>query len=225
GIMVLAGPRLKVGLITNHEALRHVTQRLTTVLVEEKLRSFITTLRLLKKLSQYENHGSYDYDATRDGSAARGMNQSENASVLRIAVCGLNPHLSDGGLFGDEEKTILQPAISKWHNRVNDQMMLHVTLEPADTAFYKGYTGVYDGILACYHDQGRGPLKTVHFDTAINITGGLKHFRVSPDHGPARDLYHTGQASAVSLARCFLLCHHYLLKLCDSSYQDAIDSH
>ena len=66
------------------------------------------------------------------------------------------------------------------------------------------------GVLACYHDQGLGPLKTVHFDDAVNITGGLRHLRVSPDHGPARDLYGSGHGSPKSFAAALQICMNYL---------------
>ena len=80
---------------------------------------------------------------------------------------------------------------------------------PADTAFYRCYQGQFDGVLAMYHDQGLGPLKTVHFDEAINVSGGLPHLRVSPDHGPAQDLFLTGLASPTSMQGAFDLCLRY----------------
>ena len=60
---------------------------------------------------------------------------------------------------------------------------------PADTLFWQASQEHYDGVLAMYHDQGLGPLKLVDFETAVNITGGLPHLRISPDHGPAADFY------------------------------------
>ena len=70
--------------------------------------------------------------------------------------------------------------------------------------------GELDGILAMYHDQGLGPLKTVHFYDAVNITGGLPFLRVSPDHGPASNLYGTGQGNQQSFAEALKHCLRYL---------------
>ena len=85
-----------------------------------------------------------------------------------------------------------------------------VDIVPVDTAFFRGYQGNYDGVLAMYHDQGLGPLKTVHFDEAVNITGGLRIFRVSPDHGPAKDLYLKATPSMVSFNAALAYCLRYL---------------
>ena len=195
GIMVLAGQKLKVGLITNHLALQEVVGQLTEERVVAKTLAFIKTLRFLESI---------------DG-------DQQSADALRVAMCGVNPHLSDGGLFGNEETTVLRPAMEKVRKSVEmaadgekTLSKVRLALEPADSAFFKALQGEYDGVLACYHDQGLGPLKAVDFDSAINITGGLKHLRVSPDHGPARDLYHSGKASSISFRRCLEVCHAYL---------------
>lgn len=177
-IMILAGPRLRVGLVTNHLALRDVAPQLTTELVAMKLELFARTLR-----------------------DAFGIPRP------RIAICGLNPHAGDRGLFGDEERRVIAPAIEGLRARLAAELTGPV---PADTAFFRGYTGVFDGVLAMYHDQGLGPLKTVHFDDAINLSGGLKHLRVSPDHGPAQDLYLAGKASPKSFAAALSAARAYL---------------
>ena len=110
-----------------------------------------------------------------------------------IAVAGLNPHSSDGGLFGDEETKIIQPAIDQAREygfKVIDKPV------PADVVFAKALGGAYDVVVAMYHDQGHIPLKTVGFIwksgindwgqvDGVNITFGLPIIRTSPDHGVA----------------------------------------
>ena len=188
-IMILAGPRLRVGLATNHLALREVPGALSEELIVKKLNLFISSL----------------------GSVFGQIKP-------RIAVCGLNPHAGDSGLFGDEERLILGPAIARVQA---EQTALASGAEiigpvPADTAFYRAYQGGFSGVLAMYHDQGLGPLKTVHFDTAVNVSGGLKHFRASPDHGPARDLFLKGQASNASMELAIGLALNHLRQAAQS---------
>lgn len=179
-VMTLAGPRLRVGLVTNHLAIRDVPGRLDTQLVRTKLELFIRTLR-----------------------------ESFGIACPRVAVAGLNPHASDKGLFGDEEARVIQPALAAVRAAEGDRAEISGPL-PADTVFFRAYHGTYDGVLAMYHDQGLGPLKTVHFDDAVNLSGGLKHFRASPDHGPARDLFLKREASPRSMAAALDLAVRYL---------------
>lgn len=201
GIMVLAGRKLKVGLMTNHLPLREVVGRITKELVVAKTLAFIKTLRFLASIE----------------------GDQQSLGELRVAMCGINPHLSDGGLFGNEEALVLRPAMERVRKSVEiaagkkPHVKIQLVLEPADSAFFKAIQGNYHGVLACYHDQGLGPLKAVDFDSAINITGGLDHLRVSPDHGPARDLYHSGKASSTSFRRCLEVCHAYLSGPFDSA--------
>lgn len=178
-VMTLAGPRLRVGLVTNHVALKDVAARFSIELVQKKLTLFVKTLR-----------------------------ESFHIAAPRIAVCGVNPHASDNGLFGREEELYLVPAIAAVRD---SEPQADITGPvPADTAFYRAYHGVYDGVLAMYHDQGLGPLKTVHFDDAVNLSGGLTHFRVSPDHGPARDRFLQRTASPESFTAAMDLASRYL---------------
>ncbi len=108
----------------------------------------------------------------------------------RLGICGLNPHAGEGGRFGDEESRIIAPAIATLRAAgVNAVGPL-----AADTAFRAGYLGEFDAVVAMYHDQALGPLKTVHFADAVNFTCGLPVPRVSPDHGTAYD--RAGQGSA-----------------------------
>ena len=177
-LMVLSGPRLRVGLVTTHVPLIKVPALLTIPLVEKKILQFATHL---------QTH--------------------EGKEQVRVGVCGLNPHASDGGLFGEEEAKIIAPAIARASSQT--KALIEGPL-PADTAFFHGYQGDYEGVLAMYHDQGLGPLKTVHFYDAVNISSGLPHLRVSCDHGPAKDLYLTGKANFASFLEAFRICFSYL---------------
>lgn len=180
GIMILAGDKLKVGLVTNHLALKDVPAAITQEAIVAKGRAFLASLQ-----GTFGDHAA------------------------PIAVCGLNPHCSDGGLFGDEDARILAPAVAELNQLFPGQFVGPV---PADTAFFNAYEGRWRGVLAMYHDQGLAPLKTVHFFDAINITGGLAHLRVSPDHGPAADLFGRGQeANTDSFALALSSAERYLL--------------
>lgn len=99
----------------------------------------------------------------------------------KIGVCGLNPHAGDGGVLGNEEIDLINPAIQLAREKgfnVSDVV-------PADTIFYQALKGDYAAVVAMYHDQGLGPLKMVGFDEGINVTLGLPIIRTSPDHGTA----------------------------------------
>lgn len=178
-VMLLAGPKLRVALATNHVALEQVTQQLSVEKVQQKICILAEGL-----------------------SALFGINKP------RIAVCGVNPHCGDKGLFGDEDQKIVGPAVVEAQSATKDALIYGPV--PADTAFYRAYHGQFDAVLAMYHDQGLGPLKTVHFDEAVNVSLGLKHLRVSPDHGPAADLYGTASASLKSFQAALTICEEWL---------------
>jgi len=102
----------------------------------------------------------------------------------RIAVCGLNPHASENGLFGDEEYRVIEPAIRQ-------AVALGMNVQgpfPADTIFNAAVDGKFDAVIAMYHDQGTIPVKLLARDDAVNITLGLPFIRTSPDHGTAFDI-------------------------------------
>jgi 4-hydroxythreonine-4-phosphate dehydrogenase len=114
----------------------------------------------------------------------------------RIAVAGLNPHAGEGGQFGDEEITIIQPAIA----RAREQNILVKGPFPGDTIFSKArYFKDYDVVIAMYHDQGLIPVKYLGVDEGVNVTLGLPFIRTSVDHGTAFDIAGQGSASAESL--------------------------
>ncbi len=113
----------------------------------------------------------------------------------RIAVCGLNPHASENGLFGDEEERLIQPAITM----AREQGIDAEGPFPADTVFREALRGRYDLTVAMYHDQGLIPVKLYAFDEAVNVTLGLPIIRTSVDHGTAFDLVGRNRASPDSM--------------------------
>jgi 4-hydroxythreonine-4-phosphate dehydrogenase len=164
-VMMLAGTRLRVTLVTIHEPLRAVPELLT---VERILATIFITHRDLTRYFQ---------------------------PAPRIAVLALNPHCGEGGLFGDEEKRLIVPAVARAKEMGID---VHGPLS-ADTLFHFAVQGDYDAVVCMYHDQGLIPLKLLHFDDGVNITLGLPIIRTSVDHGTAYGLAGTGKASAASM--------------------------
>lgn len=114
----------------------------------------------------------------------------------RIAVAGVNPHAGENGLFGDEEITIVGPAIEA----MKAQGYQVSGPCPPDTVFLQCQQGHYDMVVAMYHDQGHIPLKLLGFYEGVNITAGLPFIRTSADHGTAFDIAWTGQAKSESMA-------------------------
>ncbi|HEY9014576.1 MAG TPA: 4-hydroxythreonine-4-phosphate dehydrogenase PdxA [Gemmatimonadales bacterium] len=108
----------------------------------------------------------------------------------RIAVCALNPHAGESGLFGDEEDRVLSPAAEKL--RAAGPL-------PADTVFVRAMRGEFDAVLAPYHDVGMTAIKVAAFGRAVNVTLGLPFPRTSPDHGTAFDIAGTGKADPSSM--------------------------
>ena len=116
--------------------------------------------------------------------------------VPRLAVCGLNPHAGEHGLFGDrEEERCIVPAIEAARARGID---VHGPLPP-DTAFLPAKRREVDAVVCMYHDQGHIPLKALAFDSAVNTTLGLPVVRTSVDHGTALDIAWRGAAHPGSL--------------------------
>ncbi len=112
-----------------------------------------------------------------------------------IAVCGLNPHAGESGMMGDEERRIIAPAV----RAMADRGIPVSGPYPADTIFFRAARGEFAAVVAMYHDQGLGPLKTLAFDTGVNLTLGLPIIRTSVDHGTAFDIAGRGVASPESL--------------------------
>ena len=119
----------------------------------------------------------------------------------RIAVCGLNPHAGENGLFGDQESLFIEPAIQAARARGMDCKGPF----PADTLFLQAFRGAYDVVVAMYHDQGHIPMKLMDFEHTVNVTLGLPIIRTSVDHGTAFDIAGKNLASADDMKTAMLL--------------------
>ncbi len=159
--MMLASERLRVVLVTTHVALRDVPSLVTQ---ERVLRAGRITQRALREWF--------------------------GVAEPRLAVCALNPHAGEGGLFGDEEERVLRPAA---------KALGAVGPLPADTVFVRAMRGEFDAVLAPYHDVGMTAIKVASFGSAVNVTLGLPFPRTSPDHGTALDIAGTGRADPASM--------------------------
>ncbi len=165
--MMLASDKLRVVLVTTHLALRDVPRALTTEQVERAGR---ITLRALREWWGME--------------------------APRLALCALNPHAGEGGLFGDEDRTILEPAA---------RALGAAGPFPADTVFVRALRGEFDAVLTPYHDVGMTAIKVASFGRGVNITLGLPFIRTSPDHGTAFDIAEKGVADPSSMREAVAL--------------------
>ncbi|MCB2203945.1 4-hydroxythreonine-4-phosphate dehydrogenase PdxA [bacterium] len=165
-LMILSSNTMNVGLVTIHVPLRDVAALITRERVER-------TVRL----------------------GHRAMIDDFAIDAPRIAVLGLNPHAGDGGVLGDEEADIIQPAVLALQNEgINVEGPF-----PADGFFSAHTQQMYDLIIAMYHDQGLVPLKLSAMGRGVNVTSGLPIVRTSPDHGTAYNIAGHGIASAESM--------------------------
>jgi len=169
--MMFVGGGLRVALLTIHRALRSVPDAITP----EEVRRVV---RLVHR------------ELPRFGATRR-----------RIAVCGLNPHAGEGGLFGREDALVLRPAIDAL---VAEGLDVSGPL-PADTVFVRAARGEFEAVVAAYHDQGLVPVKLLAFGRAVNVTLGLPFVRTSVDHGTAFDIAGAGTADAGSLLEAMKL--------------------
>jgi 4-hydroxythreonine-4-phosphate dehydrogenase len=122
-------------------------------------------------------------------------------SAPRIAVTGLNPHAGESGTLGSEDRDIIAPALDE----LRAEGISITGPHPADTLFHAEARKTYDAVLAMYHDQALIPLKTLAFDSGVNVTLGLPFVRTSPDHGTAFDIAGRGVASPRSLIEALKL--------------------
>jgi 4-hydroxythreonine-4-phosphate dehydrogenase len=159
--MMLAADRLRVVLVTTHVPLRDVPALLTS---DRIVRTGRITERALRDLF--------------------GIAQP------RLALCALNPHAGESGLFGDEDERILKPAA---------EALGAAGPLPADTVFVRALREEFDAVLAPYHDVGMTAIKVAAFGRGVNVTLGLPFIRTSPDHGTAFDIAGTGRADASSM--------------------------
>ena len=131
---------------------------------------------------------------------ARSLHTDFALNPARIAVLGLNPHASDGGVMGSEEHEKIGPCIEKLSGTLAIEGPF-----PADGFFGSGMYENYDIVVAMYHDQGLIPFKLLAFDTGVNVTLGLPIVRTSPDHGTGFDIAGKGIASERSFYEATLL--------------------
>lgn len=135
-----------------------------------------------------------------------GMLVARGLADPRIALAGVNPHAGENGLFGTEELEILRPAVEILRSEgyaVSGPL-------PGDTVFLEALKGRFDGVIAMYHDQGFGPMKTLDMAHGVNCTLGLPFVRTSPDHGTAFDLAGKGLAEPDSMVSALDLAQRLL---------------
>ena len=114
----------------------------------------------------------------------------------RIAVAGLNPHASESGLFGAEERREIEPAIKDCREKFGIEVSGAYS---PDTIFLRAFKGEFDAVISCYHDQATIAVKCLSFGAAVNVTLGLPLVRTSVDHGTALDIAGKNLADASSM--------------------------
>jgi 4-hydroxythreonine-4-phosphate dehydrogenase len=172
-VMVLTDPKLTVALCTNHCSLKEAIKKLTA----ERI---ICVTKI-----------------TRQFLRQRGI------AKPRLAFAAVNPHMGEGGLFGDEDMRLVQPA-----REILREEKIALAHAPADTIFYyAAQKKAFDAVICAYHDQALIPFKLVAFQTGVNVTLGLPIIRTSPDHGTALEIAGQGKADHRSmLAAVRLAC-------------------
>jgi 4-hydroxythreonine-4-phosphate dehydrogenase len=165
-VMMLAAPGLRTVPVTVHIPLKAVPGALSQALI---VRQALAT--------------------------AAGLSRWFGIARPRIGITGLNPHAGENGAMGDEEITIISPAIAE----LRAQGLDVIGPLPADTVFHEQARAAYDVILCMYHDQALIPVKTLGFHEGVNCTLGLPFIRTSPDHGTALTLAGKGVANPLSL--------------------------
>lgn len=165
-VMLLSSPKINVIPLTQHLSLKNAIKSLNKNII-------ISTTKTTNKY--FKNYF--------------------NKNRPKIAIASLNPHAGENGIFGNEEKKIITPAI-----KIIKKKGINVSGPyPADTIFNTKFSKNFDVIICMYHDQATIPIKTLDFDNGVNITLGLPIIRTSPDHGTALDIAGKGVASEKSL--------------------------
>lgn len=157
--MMLINKKLKFSLVTRHIPLKDVCSRLTAAVLGDNILA-----------------------------AVKGLHSLFLIAKPRLVVCGLNPHASDNGLIGTEEKRLIIPVIKKL--KKGEKSVFIEGPFPADVAISQAAKGKFDCVVALYHDQALIPLKLTDFDSGVNLTLGLPFVRTSPLHGTAFDIAH-----------------------------------
>ena len=183
-VMMLAGPTLRTVPVTTHVALADVAEGLTSALIESRGRATL-----------------------------RGLQRNFGIASPRLAVAGLNPHSGEGGLLGQEEIEIIEPAIAALAAEGWSVTGPH----PADTMFHTRARASYDAALCMYHDQALIPIKALHFEDAVNITLGLPIVRTAPDHGTAFDIAGHDRADPRPMAAAMLMAAQCAIQRSDAA--------
>jgi 4-hydroxythreonine-4-phosphate dehydrogenase len=171
-LMFMVSEELKLGLLTDHIPLKDIVSKINFNVI-------------LNKIKLIENSLKIDF----------GINKP------KIAVLSINPHVGDGGVIGNEDDTLLIPALleaSKLGSLISGPF-------PSDSFFGSGAYKKYDAVLAMYHDQGLVPFKTLSFGEGVNYTAGLNIVRTSPDHGTGYDIAGKNKANPASFKKALFL--------------------
>ncbi|MCD0415815.1 4-hydroxythreonine-4-phosphate dehydrogenase PdxA [Rubrivivax sp. JA1024] len=174
-VMMLWCPSLAVVPVTIHVSLRDAISQLTTDLIVSTARIVVEDMRSRLGLAR-----------------------------PRLALAGLNPHAGEDGALGQEDRTVVAPAVEILRGEGIDAR----GPLPADTMFHAAARKTYDCAICMYHDQALIPIKTIAFDEGVNVTLGLPFIRTSPDHGTAFDIAGSGQANPSSLIAALKLAAH-----------------
>lgn len=171
-LMLMVCGDFRVGLLTEHVAVKDINQSVTRENILSKLNLLYQTL-------------VKDFGIDKP----------------KIAVLGLNPHAGDEGLIGNEEESVIRPAIKE-----AKQKMLVMGPYSADAFFARHYHTRFDAVLALYHDQGLIPFKSLASGEGVNFTAGLPVVRTSPDHGTAFDIAGKNKADHTSFMVSIFEC-------------------
>ena len=171
-LMLMVSDIMKVGVVAGHIAIKDVP-------------SYITKERILEKLRIMNRTLQNDFTIRKP----------------RIAVLGLNPHMGDEGLIGNEEQEVIIPAIEQ----AKAEGIMALGPYAADGLFGSESMRKFDAVLAMYHDQGLTPFKTLAFSSGVNFTAGLPGIRTSPDHGTAFEIAGLDQANHESFQNALFL--------------------
>ena len=167
-LMFMVTNNLKIGLLTEHVPVSAIKELISEELVIKKINGIYESLQK-------------DFSITKP----------------KIAVLGINPHSGDNGVIGNEDDTVLKPALEK----AKEKGKLIYGPYAADSFFGSGNYKNFDAVIAAYHDQGLIPFKTLSFGCGVNYTSGLEIVRTSPDHGTAFEIAGKGVADETSFKK------------------------
>ena len=177
-VMLMVAENMRIGLVTEHIPVTEIAKHITRETILSKLKIMNSSLQK-------------DFGVDKP----------------KIAVLGLNPHAGDEGLIGNEEETIIKPAIKE----AKHNMMVFGPYS-ADAFFARGQFEKFDAVLAMYHDQGLIPFKSLALGEGVNYTAGLPGIRTSPDHGTAFDIAGTDRADHSSFLGAIFECAEIIRK-------------